>query len=187
MARRAIRKRKGLGFLYPPQPCGKSYEQFNSGLRYREAYEALAYRENEKGMTFRPTPKRVVSMLATMKHEAYAKYRADCEEGERLTGRKFTAEYRACKRFCKTQVCGRSCVTPKKRCRKAPEPGFCSMEQFQVKLPLEETPAQAEAAGGDTSFDPASFEPATPGSASDEWGALYGAGRRRGRVQRSRA
>lgn len=188
MARRP--RPRGLGWLYPPQPCGLPYDKFRSGLVFKDAYEALAYRKHgPHEMTFSPSPRRVVSQLSTMKHEMFNQYQKDCADASDATGIDYRAEYARCRRVCstKTNPCGNTCVTKKKACRKPPAEGICSVDRFQMSIPLEtlETAAQAESRGGDTSFDPAEFAPAAP-SRAEPAGGWFGA-RRRPRKRTARA
>lgn len=186
----ARRRPRGLGWLYPPQPCGLPYEKFRSGLHFKDAYEALAYRKHgPHEQTFSPSPRRVVSQLSTMKHEMFEQYQKDCEEATKDTGIDYRAEFARCRRVCstKTNPCGNSCVTKKKTCRTLPAEGICSVDRFQTRIPFDvlETPAQAEAVGGDVSFDPAEFAPAAA-EAAEPAGGWFGP-RRRSRKRTARA
>lgn len=176
--------RRGLGWLWPAQPCGLPYEKFRSGLKFADAYEWLAYRTNERGESFRPSQKRIVSAMAQLKREMYEQYQKGCaiEQG----GGKPSKTWADCRRVCKTKSrpCGKTCVSKKRNCRKPPLPDVCSIEEFQVNLPLEQAAAEqweerrageAMPEEGDTSFDfalPAAPPVAAAAAAvvDDDWG-----------------
>lgn len=163
---------RGLGWLWPAQPCGLPYEKFRSGLHFRDAYEWLAFRQNEQGQSFRPSQKRIVSAMAHLKREMYDQYTKGCaiERG----GGPSSKTWADCRRVCKTKskACGKSCVSKKRNCKKLPPAaGVCSIEDFQQNLSLEQAAAEQweehRASGGalpeegDTSFD-FTPEPASP-------------------------
>lgn len=127
-----MKRRKTRGGLgYPPQPCGLPHEKFRGSVTYRDAYEALAYRRNEQGQTFKPSSKRIVSMMAKMKRQAFERYQEDCA-GAPKPRRPITD----CSKVCssKTNPCGRSCVSKKFRCRKPAAPTVCSVDEFQASF-----------------------------------------------------
>lgn len=182
MARRAKRSRerkvsrRGMGWLWPAQPCGLPYDKFRSGLTFKDAYEWLAYRTNERGESFRPSQKRIVGAMAKLKREMFSQYTKGCEV-ERGGG-KPSKTWADCRRVCKvkSKPCGKSCITKTRNCKKLPPAaGVCSINDFQENLSFDQAAEQhweeQRAAGvampdaGDTSFDfvvdaPAPFPPA---------------------------
>lgn len=66
--------------FYPPQPCGKSYEDFKVGFTYKDAYDQVAFGRPQEEGTYRTIGRStVLRQLASMKRDAYDRYRADCE------------------------------------------------------------------------------------------------------------
>lgn len=163
--------RRGMGWLWPAQPCGKPYAKFRSGTTFAEAYEWLAYRANERGETFRPSKKRIINAMAQIKRSMFEIYTKSCavEQG----GGPKARTWADCRKVCKVRsnACGKSCVSKKKKCKKLPPAdGICNVTDYQTNLDLEQAAAdrwdEHRAAGGalpedgDTSFDFAP-EPAT--------------------------
>lgn len=170
--------RRGMGWLWPAQPCGLPYDKFRSGLTFKDAYEWLAYRQNEQGQSFRPSQRRIVGAMAKLKREMFSQYEKGCEV-ERGGG-KPSKTWADCKRVCKTKSkpCGKSCVSKKRNCKKLPPAaGVCSINDFQENLSFDQAAAQhweeQRAAGaampdeGDTSFDFV-VEPAAPAPTFDD-------------------
>ena len=66
-------------YFYPPQPCGKSYEDFKASVTYKQAYDEVAFGSKQEG-TYRTIGRStVLRHLAKKKAEAYVRYIADCE------------------------------------------------------------------------------------------------------------
>lgn len=66
--------------FYPPQPCGKSYEDFRVGFTYKDAYDQVAFGRPQEEGTYRTIGQStVLRQLGRMKRDAYDRYREDCE------------------------------------------------------------------------------------------------------------